>query len=312
MKPWFSVRALWCSLAVAGLAAPAHAQGVLGKLKKAVTKEYTVRGRVRVQDGQWLTCFDGIKTGYLGAHDMARPGDATTDPATGRTKVTTAAIPTVIMTRGGVVTQNNCDTLTELGLLLPPAPEPGKSDTGYSDPYGCTKPEWTKDEVVARRREIMECQSDAITERAWQRSRANAGGQEAGKGGTESAKTDTAALAAKFRAIQTQGATPAAAPTLGAESLASDGAKVCNLKEAYMLKLRQEALGFVRYDAAKGVVVLSELAGGERRNLELDGNAFAQRVSFNAQAIGQGGDTCGRAFWNAEAYKKASAAMSGK
>ncbi|MFN8574342.1 MAG: hypothetical protein U0132_19985, partial [Gemmatimonadaceae bacterium] len=73
-----------------------------------------------------------------------------------------------------------------------------------------------------------------------------------------------------------------------------------------------EALGFVRYDAAKGVVVLSELAGGERRNLELDGNAFAQRVSFNAQAIGQGGDTCGRAFWNAEAYKKASAAMSGK
>lgn len=297
-------------VALAVLAEPAQAQGVLGKLKKAVTKEYTVRGRVRVQDGQWLTCFDGIKTGYLGASDMARPGDATTDPATGRMKVSTAAIPTVIMTRGGVVTQNNCDTLSELGLLLPPAPAPGTSDTGYSDPYGCTRPEWTKDQVIARRREIMDCQADSITERAWRRSRGQSGGgSSTGASGGAGTTTDTAALAAKFRAIQAQGANPTPAPVMGAESLAADGAKVCGLKPAYMLKLRQEALGFVRYDAAKGIIVLSELAGGERRNLELDGNAFAQRAAFNAQAIGQGGDTCGRAFWNAEAFKAATAAM---
>jgi hypothetical protein len=53
------------------------------------------------------------------------------------------------------------------------------------------------------------------------------------------------------------------------------------------------------------------MAGGARHELTLDASTFAQRASFNAQAIGQGGDTCGRAFWNAEAFKAASAAMSG-
>lgn len=308
MKRWSLLRTALCAVPLVSLAEPAQAQGLLDKVKKAVTREYKVRGRLRVQDGQWLTCFDGIKTGYLGAYDMARPGDAKVDPATGRMKVTTGAIPSIIMTRNHVVTSNDCDSLAEQGLLLPPF-DATKSDTGYRDPFGCTKPEWTSDEVLARRREIMECQVDAISERAWQRSRA-AGGN-AASGGTTTT-TDTAALAAKFKAIQAQGATPTTAPTFGAESLAADGARVCGLTPAYMLKLRTEAVGFVRYDAAQAVIVLSELAGGERRNVQVDGNAFAQRVSFNAQAIGQGGDTCGRAFWSAEAYKAAAAAMSGR
>jgi hypothetical protein len=312
------------ALALSVCATPdvAHAQGVLGRLKQAVTREYTVRGRLRLHDGQWLTCFTDIKTGYLGPADLARPGNATTDPRTGRTQVTTAAIPTVIRTRRGVVTSNDCDALAEQGLLLPAEPITRSGDTGYSDPYGCTRPEWTKDEVVARGREIMDCQSDSITERAWRRSRARNGGATGsaatGSGATGSsasggnAATDTAALAAKFRAIQAQGATPATAPAHDSQALAADGAKVCGLTPAFMLELREQAMTFVRYDAAKGTIVMSEMAGGRRRELTLDGAAFAQRVGFNAQAIGQGGDVCGRAFWNAEAYKAASAAMSGR
>ena len=291
----YSCSAVLVVLALAGSAQPAEAQGLIDKLKKAAQgKEYTVRGRLRVQDGQWLTCFDGIKTGYLGAHDLARPGDATVDPATGKMKVSTAAIPTVIMTRNGTVTSNNCDSLADQGLLL--APTPDKGDTGYSDPYGCTRPEWTRDEVVARRREIMDCQADSVTERAWRRSQARDPQEE---------------TAAKFKAIQAQAATPAPPPTKSDDALAKDGAKVCGLAPAYMLKLKGEAVAFVSYNASKGILVFSELAGGERRTVEVNAAGFAQRASFNAQAIGQGGDTCGRAFWNAEAYKAASAAMSG-
>jgi hypothetical protein len=127
--------------------------------KRHKAKEYTVRGRVQVQNGQWLTCFDGIKTGFLGPADLARPGDAKTDPATGNIKVTTAAIPTVIMTRGGVVTSNNCDALAEQKLLMSSAPaasagSAGKGDTGYSDGLDCIDPSWTKDEIVRRRRRL--------------------------------------------------------------------------------------------------------------------------------------------------------------
>ena len=310
------------ALALTGYAESAHAQGLMDKLKKAAQgKEYTVRGRLRVQDGQWLTCFDGIKTGYLGAHDLARPGDATVDPATGRMRVSTAAIPTVIMTRNGIVTSNDCDSLAKQGLLLPPTAAKGKGDTGYSDEFGCTKAEWTGDEIIARRREIMDCQADSLSERAWRRSQV----RNAGAGGSASAQTTGSdderkeanarlqeETAAKFKAIQAQAATPTTAPTKSDDAIAKDGATVCGLTPAYMLKLKGEAVAFVSYNASKGTLVFSELAGGERRTVELDGAGFAQRASFNAQAIGQGGDTCGRAFWNAEAYKAASAAMSGR
>lgn len=305
------VRLVMCTVALASLADPVEGQGLMDKLKKAAKgKEYTVRGRLRVQDGQWLTCFDGIKVGYLGAADLSGPAISKVDPATGRTSVSTAAIPSIIMTRNGVVTSNDCESLAKQGLLLAPAPE-GKGDTGYSDPYGCTRPEWTKDEVIARRREVMECQADSISERAWRRSRGSASGSPSS--GAAGATTDTAALAAQFRAIQAQAA-PSPAPDAGrsAESLAADGARVCGLTPAFMLKLKPEAMAFVRYEATKGVIVMSELTGGERREVQLDGNAFAQRVMFNSQSIAQRGDPCGRAFWNAEAYKAASAAMGGR
>jgi hypothetical protein len=379
----FRIRFGVVSLALGVLAAtPAPAQGFLDKLKQSVGGNYTVRGRVQVQDGQWLTCFDGIKTGYLGPIDLARPGDARTDPATGKLKVTTAAIPTVILTRTGVVTSNDCDSLAEQKLLSLPTSvivAQGGGETGYSDGLGCTDPSWTKEEIVRRRREIMECQSDAITERAaqrikqreqaaasgtaasgdtgyrdiagtkcvtpdmtgdyiashrrelhecqmreagaraWDRSmqdnaaaRAQGGGSQSGGSNAAAQKKLEAETREKFAAIQSQAGAPAAAPAAqSAEDLAWDGAKLCNLKPAYMLKLKDEAVGFVRIDGRQDKIILSEPAGGARREVAVDGAGFAQRVSFNAQAIGQGGDTCGRAFWNAEAYKAASAAMSG-
>jgi hypothetical protein len=316
--PWkLSVLIAICLLGDAG---SANAQGFLDKLKKAAQgKEYVVRGRVQVQSGEWLTCFDGIKTGYLGPSNLARPGDAKIDPATGKMQVTTSAIPSVIMTRSGVVTSNDCDSLADQHLLVLVMPGEGTSprsaDTGYSDPYGCTKSEWTKDEVVKYRREIMDCQAEAITERAAAREQAK---RAASTGASNAPAQPSAAnaklqqeTAEKFKAIQSQGATPVKAPAQSAEDLAWDGAKVCGLKPAYMMKLKDEALNFVRYDAKKGDVILSEMAGGSRRDVKLGANDFAQRAAFNAQAIGQGGDTCGRAFWNAEAYKAASAAMSG-
>lgn len=313
----FRVHALARALPLGLLAASgAQAQGFLDQLKQAVGGEYTVRGRLQVQDGQWLTCFDGINAGYLGPAHLARPGDAQRDPVTGHIRLTTAAIPSIILTRNGTVTSNDCDSLAQQGLLVRPAQAgaAAKSDSGYSDDLGCTDPSWTKDEIVRRRREIMDCQADAITERAAQRQ-----GQRHAAASTQNAAATQQAhkhleadTKAKFAAIQAQAGAPAAAPAAQSdEDLAWDGAKLCNLKPAYMMKLKDEAVRFVRFDKPAGRIVLSEMAGGARQQMAIDGNAFAQRISFNAAAIGQGGDHCGRAFWNAEAYKAASAAMSG-
>lgn len=313
-----------CLIACVGfMTSVARAEGgFFDKLKKSVGGDYSVRGRVEVMSGQWLTCFNGNNTGYLGPRTLARPGDAQIDPATGHMKVTTAAIPSIIHTRSGIVTSNDCDSLAKQDLLVAdgvigPADRAGQSsDAGYHDDYGCTDPRWTKDEIVRRKNEIMECQAEAITDRAYERSRAR---QQAALGGAAGAARDPgrqAALAklqqdtaAQFKAIQGQGAAPAAATAQSDEDLAWDGAKLCGLKPAYMMKLKDEAVHFVRIDS--GRIILTEMAGGGRKQIAVDGNTFAQRASFNAQAIGQGGDTCGRAFWNAEAYKAASAAMSG-
>lgn len=305
------------------LSGAAAAAGLLDTLKQMATPtDYAVRGRLQTQDGQWLTCFNGIKTGYLGAPDMARPGDAQVDPTTGQMRITTAAIPAIVMTRDGTVTSNDCDALDAqhlLVLVMPAAPDAPAGDGLIRDKYGCGV--WTDEEFrVADKDEIMACQARVITEREAARLRG-----EAVPGTVEPASPPVAPqqaaiaqlqsdTAAQFAAIQAQAGVAAAAPTAAAspEDLAWDGAKLCNLKPAYMMKLRDEATQFVRMDTATDRIVMSEMTGGIRQEVALDGNAFAQRASFNASAIGQGGDTCGRAFWNAEAIKAATAAMSGQ
>lgn len=96
---------------------------------------YTVRGRVSLRDGQTLTCFDGIQTGYLGPRDLARPGDGSFDPRTGTISLRTAAMPATVLTRSGTFIQNNCDRLAAEGVLEAPASStPGLSATGSLNP----------------------------------------------------------------------------------------------------------------------------------------------------------------------------------
>jgi hypothetical protein len=117
----------------------------------------------------------------------------------------------------------------------------------------------------------------------------------------------------EFAAIQANalnagaaGAVPAAA---GVDALAADGAKLCRLSADDMLVLRGTAVMFVRYDKTSGAIVMSELVDGSRREVTLDGNAFAARAAAVAPELAKGGMSCGRAFWSSEAIKAASAAM---
>ena len=318
---WYGTRVALVLLLVLIPCFSASAAGLFDTLKKiAGPTEYVVRGRLQTQDGQWLTCFHDIKTGYLGAADLARPGDARLDPTSGQMQISTAAIPAIVMTRAGVVTSNDCDSLASQQLLTlvtpqsPAAAGAGAGDGLIRDKYGCGV--WTEEEFRrADKDEIMACQARVITEREAARLQAAAGATApAATAGAQQAALSKlqADTAAQFAAIQAQAGVAAAAPSapVSAEDLAWDGAKLCQLKPAYMMKLREEATQFVRLDAAADRIVMSEVAGGQRQEIALDGNTFAQRASFNATAIGQGGDTCGRAFWNAEAYKAASAAFS--
>lgn len=137
------------------------AQGAVDGVNKAHTAvNGSVRGRVALQGGKTATCFTGISSCYLGSPTMTSPGQA-------------QGVPVMLILPDGRAVPNNADQLAHFGVLvLPAAPGAGNGDAGYRDPYGCTDPSWTKDEIVRRRREIMQCQSDAITERAAQRAQA--------------------------------------------------------------------------------------------------------------------------------------------
>lgn len=78
---------------------------------------HSVRGRVTLRDGQTLTCFNGIQTGYLGPRNMTSPGQGNYDPRTGTVTLSTAAIPLVVMTKTGTVISNDCDKLAAEGVL---------------------------------------------------------------------------------------------------------------------------------------------------------------------------------------------------
>lgn len=137
------------------------AQGAVDGVNKThAAVNGSVRGRVALQGGKTATCFTGIASCYLGSPTMTSPGQA-------------QGVPVMLILPDGRAVPNNADQLAHFGVLvLPTAPAAGNGDAGYRDPYGCTDPSWTKDEIVRRRREIMQCQSDAITERAAQRAQA--------------------------------------------------------------------------------------------------------------------------------------------
>ncbi len=120
----------------------------------------SVRGHLALLGGKTATCFTGIAYCYLGSPTMTRPGQA-------------QGVPVMLILPDDGAVPNNADQLAPFGVLaLPSPPLASKCETGYSDGLGCTEPSWTKDEIIRRRREIMECQSDAITERTAQRAQA--------------------------------------------------------------------------------------------------------------------------------------------
>lgn len=137
------------------------AQGAVDGVNKThAAVNGSVRGRVALQGGKTATCFTGISSCYLGSPTMTSPGQA-------------QGVPVMLILPDGRAVPNNADQLAHFGVLVMPAPPSANNgDSGYRDPYGCTDPSWTKDEIVRRRREIMQCQSDAITERAAQRAQA--------------------------------------------------------------------------------------------------------------------------------------------
>jgi len=108
---------------------------------------------------------------------------------------------------------------------------------------------------------------------------------------------------------------PATAP-LAAAPLATtgndpdaDGARACQLSSAGIAMLRDLALRFVRFDRARDRIVMSDIVNGSRAEVEMDDKTFAQRASQSSQDITRGGVACGRAYWDAQAIKSASDAI---
>ncbi len=114
-------------------------------------------------------------------------------------------VPVMLILPDGRAVPNNADQLAHFGVLVLPSPQSlNKGDTGYSDGLGCTDPSWTKDEIIRRRREIMECQADAITERAAQRAQARQRMSDADRKRAQKQLEDE--TKARFEAIQKEAA----------------------------------------------------------------------------------------------------------
>lgn len=154
-----------------------------------------VRGRVRVQGGRTVTCFHGIVACYLGPPNMSSPGQS-------------QGVPLMLVLADGRAMANSADQLASAGVLVvPTSPQAGaRPDAGYSDGLGCTDPSWSKDEIVRRRREIMECQSDEITERAARREKLRQEQDAASK--RRAQQQLEAETRMKFEAIQRDAAQP--------------------------------------------------------------------------------------------------------
>lgn len=85
----------------------------------------TVRGRVALQSGKTVTCFNGITACYLGPANMTSPGQS-------------QGVPMMLVLPDGSAVANNADELAQLGVLVLPQTgvASGNTDTGYSDGLG--------------------------------------------------------------------------------------------------------------------------------------------------------------------------------
>jgi hypothetical protein len=169
------------------------AQGAVDTVNKThAAVNGSVRGRVALQGGKTATCFTGITSCYLGSPTMTSPGQA-------------QGVPVMLILPDGRAVPNNADQLAHFGVLvLPATPSAKRSDTGYDDGLGCTDPSWTKDEIYRRRREIMDCQADALTERTAQRIKSRQQASDAERKRAQRQLEDD--TKARFEAIQKEAA----------------------------------------------------------------------------------------------------------
>jgi hypothetical protein len=94
-----------------------------------------VRGRAVLAGGKTLTCFVGVKVGYMGPPDLQSPAYNIRDPRTGRIVVVTAELPTIISLPPATYMSNNCDELERIGVLKPDgAPDDVNAKTADAPP----------------------------------------------------------------------------------------------------------------------------------------------------------------------------------
>jgi len=98
-----------------------------------------VRGRVLLSDGKVLTCFEGVKAGYIGPPDMMSPAYQVRDPVTGVVQVRTGAIPTVVWLPPATLTSNDCDNLDKMGVMRRDGAAPS-AQTAKPDPATAPAP----------------------------------------------------------------------------------------------------------------------------------------------------------------------------
>lgn len=277
-------------------------RGVETGVRANLTGENIVVGTVEIASpvNGWLTCFRDLPGGVASTAPISSPSQG-------------VGFPAMIMTRQGVVTSGACAELERQGLLRPPA--------GTATLPGAAVPPKTPCSAIPPESQAKYARNCVSFDPADQCASLPADGT-FGRGGADLAALCDArrvnAMAAKeyfparpaAAAVAPGVAAFAAPPAVNGDDVAATGAQRCHLSTADMTILRDTAVRFVRFDRATDKVIVSEVVNGSRQNVALDAQAFAQRSMQVAQDLAAGGNVCGRAVWNAEAYKAATAEMS--
>ncbi len=299
----------------------ARADGFLKSLKDAATAGINpkVRGRVQLSDGRTLSCFVGIKSGYIGPPDMTGPSYNVTDPASGRVSVRTGAIPTMIMLPPATVRPNDCDSLAADNLLIADANNPAAGVAAVSKLPPKTPCRQVPPEAHAQYPACVSFDPDdhcsaLPVDGTWLNGQTDlAAVCDSRKANAMIAEEDAYQRKKAAQAVASKppvDPTPTSVPMTAATSQVEEAAKLCSLKPALAEGLRDQAIQFVRFDKAKDRVVMSEVIQGRRQEVTWDEKTFGQRTLAASADLSGGGIKCGVAYWDGQAIKAATAALS--
>ncbi len=103
----------------------------------------------------------------------------------------------------------------------------------------------------------------------------------------------------------------AVAQTPRVQQQASEGAQVCGVKPEEMLKFRDAATQFSRYDKAGDKVFFTEMKDGKRVEVNISEQEFAKRsMDLAAKPPKKGTPECPSRYWAAQALNDATLAFS--